>query len=131
MKFVDNQRGKIEQLFLRLRHIEYGKSYSAYVRDYKEQDDFYFIVFDMSDPNVMDAYDGIYELTLLYSDVILENPIIWNFGKIEVNFRKPLDPSNLTYNFKNNQKPKMEPYFEVEKSTNKNYLVNIKKYLLI
>jgi hypothetical protein len=125
MKFSDNQKekGKIEQLFLRLRHVEYEKSYSAYVKDYKEQEDFYFISFDMSDPNVIDAYDGTYELTLILSDTTMENPVIWNFGKIEVNFRKPLDPSNLSYNFKNIQKPKLEPYFEVEQSTNKNYFV--------
>lgn len=77
----------------------------------------------MSDPNTMDAYDGIYELTLILSDTTMDNPIIWNFGKIEVNFRKPLDPSNLSTNYKNAQKPKMEPYFEPEQSTNKNYIV--------
>lgn len=80
----------------------------------------------MSDPNVMDAYDGVYELTLILSDATMDNPVIWNFGKIEVNFRKPLDPSNLSYNFKNIQKPKMEPHFEVEQSTNKNYFVRRK-----
>jgi len=131
MKFPGEQKGKVEQLFLRLRHVEYEKSYSAYVRDYKEQEDFYFIAFDMSDPNVMDAYDGTYELTLILSDVTMENPIIWNFGKIEVTFRKPLDPSNLSTNFKNVQKPKLEPYFEVEQSTNKNYFVKFYSFILI
>lgn len=77
----------------------------------------------MSDPNVMDAYDGTYELTLILSDVTMENPVIWNFGKIEVTFRKPLDPSNLSSNYKNIQKPKMEPFFEVEQSTSKNLVV--------
>jgi hypothetical protein len=78
----------------------------------------------MSDPNVVDAYDGTYELTLILSDVTMDNPVIWNFGKIEVTFRKPLDPSNLSNNFKNIQKPKLEASFEAEESTNKNYLVN-------
>ncbi len=74
----------------------------------------------MSDPNVVDAYDGTYELTLILSDVTMDNPVIWNFGKIEVTFRKPLDPSNLSNNFKNIQKPKLEASFEAEESTNKN-----------
>ena len=78
----------------------------------------------MSDPNVMDAYDGTYELTLILSDVTMENPVIWNFGKIEVTFRKPLDPSNLSSNHKNIQKPKLEPFFEVEQSSSKNLIVN-------
>ena len=94
----------------------------------------------MSDPNVMEAYDGTYELTLILSDVAMDNPVIWNFGKIEVTFRKPLDPSNLSNNYKNIQKPKMEPFFEVEQSSSKNLLVinlNLKdfpkfiKYFLI
>jgi len=108
---------------LRLRHVEYGKSYSAYVREYKAQDDNYYINFDMSDPNVMDAYDGTYELTLILSDIVMENPVIWNFGKIEVTFRKPLDPSNLSSNYKNIQKPKLEPSFEAEQSSGKNFIV--------
>lgn len=77
----------------------------------------------MSDPNVMDAYDGVYELTLILSDVTMENPVIWNFGKIEVTFRKPLDPSNLSTNYKNIQKPKMEAHFDAEESGSKNFFV--------
>jgi len=77
----------------------------------------------MSDPNIMDAYDGTYEISLILFDATMENPVFWNFGKIEVSFRKPLDPSNLSSNHKNIQKPKLEPSFEVEQSTNKNFLV--------
>jgi hypothetical protein len=76
----------------------------------------------------MDAYDGIYELTLIVSDIALDNPVIWNFGKIEVKFKKPLDPSNLSSSYKNPQKEKMEPYFAPEESPNKNFIV---KYLII
>jgi hypothetical protein len=72
----------------------------------------------------MEAYDGIYELTLILSDVGLENPMIWNFGKIEVKFRKPMDPTNLIPSYKNKNKEKMEPTFPVEESPNKNLIVN-------
>ncbi len=46
---VDNQAHKIEQVFLRLRHVELGKSYSAYVSEYKGSEDYYSISFDLSD----------------------------------------------------------------------------------
>lgn len=73
----------------------------------------------------MEAYDGLYELTLIVSDVTMENPMIWNFGKVEVKFRKPLDPSNLSSSYKNPQKPKMETIIEQGESPNKNILVFI------
>ncbi len=46
---ADNQANKIEQVFLRLRHVELGKSYTAYVSEYKGSDDYHSISFDLSD----------------------------------------------------------------------------------
>jgi hypothetical protein len=57
------------------------------------------------------------------NDVTLENPIFWNFGKLEVKFRKPLDPNNIAPSYKNNQKEKLEPGFPVEESPSKNLVV--------
>jgi hypothetical protein len=50
LNYGDSQVNKIEQIFLRLRHTELGKSYSAYVHEYKANDDYYSINFDLSDP---------------------------------------------------------------------------------
>jgi hypothetical protein len=50
LNYGDNQVSKVEQFFLRLRHTELGKTYSAYVYEYKSTDDYYYINFDMSDP---------------------------------------------------------------------------------
>ena len=65
----------------------------------------------------------VYEMSIIISDANIDNPIIWNFGKIEAKFRKPLDPSNLSMTYKNIQKPKMEPSFPPEVSLNKNFIV--------
>ena len=46
---ADNKINKIEQVFLRLRHVELGKSYTAYVSEYKGSDDYHSISFDLSD----------------------------------------------------------------------------------
>lgn len=75
----------------------------------------------------MEAYDGVYELTLMVSDAGLDNPIIWNFGKLEVKFRKPLDPTNIVPSYKNQLKEKMETTFTPEESPNKNIVVRIIK----
>jgi hypothetical protein len=58
--------------------------------------------------------------------------MIWNFGKLDVKFRKPLDPTNLSPSNKNVQKDKMEPSFPVEESPNKNIIVrrNLNKFNL-
>jgi len=120
LNFGDNQVSKIEQMFLRLRHTELGKTYSAYVSDFKEG--YSFINFDLSDQNSIESYDGVYELTLLVSDISLDNPMIWNFGKLDVKFRKPADPSNMNPSYKNIQKPKMDTTFEPEESPTKNIL---------
>lgn len=77
----------------------------------------------------MEAYDGLYELTLIASDITFDNPIIWNFGKCEVKFRKPLDPSTSHSSYKNIMKPKMEPTFDAEESPNKNIIVTY--YLIL
>jgi len=37
-------------MFLRLRHTEYGKTFSSYVSEYKEADDYFHINFDLNDP---------------------------------------------------------------------------------
>jgi hypothetical protein len=79
----------------------------------------------------MEAYDGLYELTLMVSDPSLENPIIWNFGKLEVRFNKPLDPNNIHPSYKNIQKEKLEPFFEEPESTTKNFIVNIIYIIII
>jgi hypothetical protein len=49
MNYGDKQFFKIEQIFLRLKHVEYGKSYSVYASKYKAEDDYYYIDFDLSD----------------------------------------------------------------------------------
>jgi hypothetical protein len=49
--------------------------------------------------------------------------MIWNFGKIEIKFRKPMDPSNMTASYKNPQKEKMETSVTPEQTQNKNTLV--------
>ena len=51
--------------------------------------------------------------------------MIWNFAKVEVKFRKPLDPSNLSSSHKNIQKSKIEPHFPAEESPTKNLWVTI------
>jgi hypothetical protein len=50
MNYGDNKFFKIEQVFLRLKHVEYGRSYSAYISKYQAADDYYYIDFDLSDP---------------------------------------------------------------------------------
>jgi len=60
-------------------------------------------------------------MTLIVSDINLDKPILWNFGKIDIKFKKPTDPSNLNPSFKHVQKPKMEVTFAPEK-TNTNYI---------
>ena len=71
----------------------------------------------------MEPYDGIYELTLTVSDSSFDHPMIWQFAKIEMKFRKPLDPSTMTPSNKNIQKEKMETSFTPEASQHKNKLV--------
>jgi len=101
-------------MFLRLRHSELGKSFSSYSNEYKEKDDYYHINIDMNDPNIVEPYDGVYELSIVISDPSLDNPIIWSFGKIEVKFTKAKDPAEVTPSYKNFQKTKMEPNYEEE-----------------
>jgi hypothetical protein len=71
----------------------------------------------------MDAYDGLYELTLIANDITFDNPVIWNFGKCEIKFKKPLDPTNIHSSYKNIMKPNMEPTFEPDVSPNRNIVV--------
>jgi hypothetical protein len=51
--------------------------------------------------------------------------MFWNFGKIEVKFRKPQDPSNMTPSYKNIQKEKMETSVAPEETHHKTSLVTI------
>jgi hypothetical protein len=44
--------------------------------------------------------------------------MFWNFGKIEIKFKKPLDPSNMTPSYKNIQKEKMETSVAHDESQN-------------
>ena len=63
---------------------------------------------------MIEAYDGIYEMSIILSDPGMDNPIIWNFGKIEIKFSKPMDPLSISESFKNPQKPKIEQSFAPE-----------------
>lgn len=45
----DNQVDNVEQIFLKLRHNDLGKAYSAYFSEYKQSDDYYYINFDFND----------------------------------------------------------------------------------
>lgn len=63
---------------------------------------------------MIDAYDGIYEMSLIMSDPTQENPSLWSFGKINIKFSKPLDPLNAIESLKNIQKPKLEYVFPPE-----------------
>lgn len=65
--------------------------------------------------NLIEAYDGVYELSIIVSDPSLDNPIFWNFGKLDMKFQKPKDPTDVTPSYKNNQKQKMEPNYTEEK----------------
>ena len=49
INYGDKQFYKIEQIFLRLKHAEYGKSYSVYSSKYKAEDEYCYIDFDLSD----------------------------------------------------------------------------------
>ncbi len=120
---------KVEQVLLRLRHSELNKSFSSYSTEYKKLDDYYIINFDLGDTvkynitqNLIDPYDGTYEMTLLVSDKNIDKPAIWNFGKVDVKFMKPMDPTNVNPTYKNIQKPKMEYVFAPE-NTRSNFMV--------
>ena len=120
LSYGDKQATKPAQLFLRLKHVELGKVFSAYSNDYNEREDYYSIDFAMDDPVNMESYNGNYELALVVSDASLDQPIVWNFGTMEITFRKPSDPES-TENYKNKMKPKMEPTFTQEVSLHKNF----------
>ena len=49
INYGDKQFYKIEQIFLRLKHTEYGKSYSVYSSKYQAEDEYCYIDFDLSD----------------------------------------------------------------------------------
>lgn len=73
-------------------------------------------------------------MSLLLSDPGLENPILWNFGKLEVKFSKPLDPSNVEESYKNYQKPKQEHTFAPEEHRKTSIVSNfkyVKKIILL
>ena len=125
LNYGDNHVNKPAQIFLRLKHSELGRTFSAYANDYSEREDSYSIDFAMDDPVNMESYNGNYELTLVVSDASLDTPLAWSFGNIEITFRKPSDP-NETISHKNKLKPKMEPTFtEQELSLDKNYVCSI------
>jgi len=50
-------------------------------------------------------------MSILITDPGIDNPILWNFGKIEIKFNKPLDPLSIGEDFKNINKPKLEHTF--------------------
>jgi len=124
INFQENQMMKIEQILLRLRHTELNKSYSSYSIEYKKIDDYYMINFDLGDTNIIDPYDGVYEMTLMVSDKNLDKPAMWNFGKIEIKFMKPMDPTNINPTHKNVQKTKMDYVFGPE-NTSTNFLASV------
>ena len=120
LSYGDKQATKPAQLFLRLKHVDLGKVFSAYSNDYNEREDYYSIDFAMDDPVNMESFNGNYELALVVSDASLDQPIVWNFGTMEITFRKPSDPETAE-NYKNKMKPKMEPTFTQEVSLHKNF----------
>lgn len=63
-------------------------------------------------------------MSILISDPSMENPILWNFGKVEIKFNKPLDPLSITESFKNHQKPKLEHTFAPEEHTKTSIVSN-------
>lgn len=107
----DNDKQPLEQVYLRLKHMDNGKIYSAYSNKNKKNE--YSITFLIDDPANMESYNGQYELALIASSPYVKEPQIWNFGKVTINFRKPMDP-NYVDNYKNNIKPKMLPTFTQE-----------------
>lgn len=66
-------------------------------------------------------------MSIIISDANIDNPIIWNFGKIDIKFNKPLDPLSLDESFKNVQKPKIEWNFQPEEQ-NKSSVVSLLTY---
>ena len=125
LSYGDKQPNKVEQIFLRLKHSELGKVFSAYSTKFDEETGYYFIGFAMDDPVNMESYNGVYEMTLIVSDRELEIPLLWNFGKISITFLKPNDPSMANPTYKNQLKPKMLPTFSSETSLNKSPIASL------
>jgi len=61
------------------------------------------------------------------SDPSFDNPIFWNFGKVDLKFSKPKDPSDVTPSYKNHQKQKMEPNY-AEETKDPKIVVNYNNY---
>lgn len=70
-------------------------------------------------------------MSILISDPGMENPILWNFGKIEMKFSKPLDPTNYEESNKNPQKPKIEHVFQPENKNKRVFLAPIFTIIVI
>lgn len=118
-----------EQFFLKLKHNELDKTAVGLATKFIEKGGVHLITFDFSDHNQIEAYDGVYDMTLILSDENLENPIIWSFGKVEIKFSKPLDPLNVIQTYKNAQKPKIE-IPPKSKDQNKSSIVSKNQYKL-
>jgi len=108
---LNTNSNKIEQFFLRLKHNELNKVATGYSSEYNQVTGLHIIELDISDHHIIDAYDGIYEMSIILSDPSLDNPVFWNFGKIEIKFSKPMDPLSITESYKNQQKQKIEHSF--------------------
>lgn len=113
---------------MRLKHNEINKVATGFCSEYDSKDGYHIINLDFSDhvsftlfKSVIDAYDGIYEMSILISDPGMDNPILWNFGKIEMKFSKPLDPTNSEESNKNPQKPKIEHVFQPENKNKRTF----------
>ena len=70
-------------------------------------------------------------MSILISDPGMDNPILWNFGKIEMKFSKPLDPTNSEESNKNPQKPKIEHVFQPENKNKRTFLAPIFTIIIV
>lgn len=72
-------------------------------------------------------------MSIILSDPGMDNPIIWNFGKIEIKFSKPMDPLSINESFKNPQKPKIEQSFAPEEHSKtslvRNHIIKKTNYI--
>ena len=124
---ITSQDGKkptlMEQVFLRLRNKELGKSYNAYASKFDPDSNQYFIGFELDDPVNMESFNGAYDIFIVMSDPIIKNILTWEFGEITISFTKPTDPLDEQKALKNKLQPKMEPTFTPEVKREKNMAI--------
>ena len=74
----------------------------------------YFIGFELDDPINIESYNGLYEISIIMSDLNIKEVLNWELGKIEISFTKPTDLQEELNSLKNSLEPKMEPTFSPE-----------------